>query len=33
MLHAISRHGSKVNPNELSPSRTVICDDGFSGLF
>lgn len=33
MLHDLSRRGSKVNPNEISPPRTAICGDGFSGLF
>jgi hypothetical protein len=31
MLHAISRHGSKVSPNEVSPPHTAI-RSGLSGL-
>jgi hypothetical protein len=31
MLHAISRYGSKVSPNEVSPPHTAICK-GLSGL-
>jgi hypothetical protein len=33
MVHAISRHGRKVRPDELSPPRTTICDSGFADLF
>jgi hypothetical protein len=33
MVNAISRHSSKVRPDEVSPPRTTICDGGFADLF
>jgi len=33
MVHAISRNGRKVRPDELSPPQTAICDGGFADLF